>query len=670
MRGKSGLVCGLAAGLACAASSLNAASTPGSAQVTSTTTANGTTTISGMPVPGAAVLGTGVISGVVTDGTTGAPIEGVLVQLVGGSPGPLGRPQMMTDARGRFAFTHLVPSDAYVVSASRMGYLDGGYKRAPGSIVPVRITLRDGEWFPKANVNLRRTASISGTVLDDQNDPVVGIPVRALTKVRVAGRTRLAAGPSTMTDDRGMYRFSGLAAGEYLVHVPSVQVTVSTDKAPPPATASPNGASVTAAAPDPIGILRGDPRLAVIVGHYATPPAGGGSVSYAMAYHPAARSMDAATPVSLEFGDQRQNIDVQLSLVPTFRVSGRVLGSAEGVTRLPVRLVPLGSEGLGHGAEAGFTTTDATGAFTFLHVPAGDYTLMANHTVSEFSTSGGIGPTPLLPARAATFISMSSSSVPGSNGVSMLSRTTEGPPVAGRVPVTVVDRNVDDVALSLITGVNVSGTFLWDGADALPNGASVPTVRLEPADGDLSLSLRAPGFRRPEQVPKPVDFTINGALPGKYFFPFITTERFSLESIEWRGQDLITSPLEVEGDRDITGIVIRMTSKSNSVTGSVRDGTGALASSGAVILFPASSALWQNFGLSAVLFKTASVIGDGTFQISRVVPGEYLIAAVSDEDRPKWVEADFLASISGTATRIQVMPGATVTQNLRITGGR
>jgi hypothetical protein len=427
--------------------------------------------------------------------------------------------------------------------------------------------------------------------------------------------------------------------------------------------------SVTSGAADPDGVLRADGGLALFVGLYATPPAGGASVSYAMAYHPAARSMDGATPVSLEYGDQRRNVDVQLSLLPTFRVSGRVLGATESLTKLPVRLVPVGAEELGLGAEAGFTTTDASGAFTFLNVPAGDYTVMASHTVSEFTTSGGISAGTLLPSRAITITSMSSSQVTGSNGVSMSSRSSQGPLVAGRIPVSVSDRSVDDLVVPLITAVKVSGHFLWDGAEAPPTGVSTASVRLEPADGDVSLMLRSTVVRNLDQ--RPVQFTVDGALPGRYLFSGISVGAFFAESIEWRGQDLIATPLVVEGDREITGVVIRMSSKTNVVTGSVRDAGGAVTSSGAVIVFPAAASLWRNFGLSAVLFRTTSMLSDGTFRFTRLVPGEYLIAAVPDEDRSKWVDPDYLASIAGAATRIQVTPGATVTQSLRmVAGGR
>jgi hypothetical protein len=521
---------------------------------------------------------------------------------------------------------------------------------------------------------LWKTASISGTVLDDQNDPVVGVPVRVLMKVRVAGRARYAAGPSAVTDDRGMYRLSGLSTGEYIVHVPSVQVTMPAVPAIPRPLA-PSGAtsaSITSAAPDPDGVLRAEGGLGLFVGFFATPPAGGGAAAYAMAYHPAARSMDAATPVSLAYGDQRQNVDVQLRLLPTVRVSGRVLGPADAVVKLPVRLLPVGSEGLALGAEAALTTTDAQGAFTFLRVPSGDYTLIASRTSSEFSIGGGVTNSTLIPESALMITSMSVSSLQGLSGVSLSSRSTAGDlRLSGRASVSVGDRDVDDLAVPLVTGVTVTGHYLWDGAEAPPNGVRTESlIRLEPADGDLSLYVR--GRTQPrgpnEVMPIPVPFTIAGVLPGRYVFGSVSAGQFVVEAIEWRGRDLLTSPLEVEGDRDISGVVIRMSSKPTLVTGSVSTANGP-ASTGVVVLFPATPSLWRNFGLTAMLFKTASIAATGSYNFSMLTPGDYFLAAVPDEDRNRWTDPDYLAAIAGLATRVSVSAGSTITQNLRMIGG-
>jgi hypothetical protein len=195
-------------------------------------------------------------------------------------------------------------------------------------------------------------------------------------------------------------------------------------------------------------------------------------------------------------------------------------------------------------------------------------------------------------------------------------------------------------------------------------------VRLEPADGDLSLYVRArtPPRGPNEVIPIPVPFTIAGVLPGRYVFGSVSAGQFVVEAIEWRGRDLLTSPLEVEGDRDISGVVIRMSSKPTLVTGSVSTANGP-ASTGVVVMFPATPSVWRNVGLTAMLFKTASIAATGSYNFSMLTPGDYFLAAIPDEDRLKWTDPDYLASIAGLATRVSVSPGSTITQNLRMIGG-
>jgi hypothetical protein len=68
--------------------------------------------------------GTGAISGIVTDATTGRPIEGAMVSLGVTTGGPiiLTLPRVVTDPKGRFLFRDLAPSTKYYVRAARVGY--------------------------------------------------------------------------------------------------------------------------------------------------------------------------------------------------------------------------------------------------------------------------------------------------------------------------------------------------------------------------------------------------------------------------------------------------------------------------------------------------------------------------------------------------------------------
>ena len=69
-------------------------------------------------------------------------------------------------------------------------------------------------------VNMIKGAVITGKVLTNDNDPVVGVRVRAMMISDVNGRrpVRLAPPLDRLTDDRGVYRIFGLLPGTYVVY--------------------------------------------------------------------------------------------------------------------------------------------------------------------------------------------------------------------------------------------------------------------------------------------------------------------------------------------------------------------------------------------------------------------------------------------------------------------
>ena len=82
----------------------------------------------------------GAISGTLVDGSSGDAIAGAIVFLSAAEPGqtvPIGQTRQITDGRGRFAFIEL-PEGGYIISASKFGYLDGGYGRDTAPTDPLR----------------------------------------------------------------------------------------------------------------------------------------------------------------------------------------------------------------------------------------------------------------------------------------------------------------------------------------------------------------------------------------------------------------------------------------------------------------------------------------------------------------------------------------------------
>ena len=630
---------------------------------------------------GPAQFGTGAISGVVTDGVTGQPVDGALVMLSAGAArgGAGARPRQRTDARGRFLFHRLPAFESYVVQVSRQGYFDAGFKGTPGSAVGSRIPLRDGEWFAKANVSLWKPAAITGTVRDERGEPVVGVAVRAILQVQIAGHLKLAAGPSAVTDDRGAYRLANLKAGRYVVHMPSVQITLP-DGTPPLAGARQvSGATGAPPPPDPLTLLRSDDAgrsdgLSVLVGHYPTPS--NLATAYPMMYHPAARTLDQAETISVNYAELKANIDVTLAPTSTVRVSGQVVGPADVIAKLPVRLLPDGAEDIGEGGEAALTLTDALGRFTFLQVPSGAYTLVASSAQAEYGTGSSSGGRLMPPLPGLQAVSMSSGPVASADGLRYSSRRTSRTGATGRVAVAVGDQNLDDVSVPIQSGVTVSGYFLWDGSQSPPEGLRfVPLVRLEPADGNLSTGMPFGGsLGSPNALPTPVAFQLEGVLPGRYVFgeSLGSAAGFTVEAVEHAGVDLMTTPLVVAGEKEIRDVVVRMVSKPLILSGRVSLANGTAPENAAVAFFPTERTAWRDYGISAVRFKSTQVMTAGTFILPPgLPPGEYYAATIRQDERHRWITPEFLKTIVVRATRFRLAPGAPVTLDLRFDeGGR
>ena len=333
--------------------------------------------------------GTAAISGVVTEATTKEPIPGVMVYLGFQGRGAVGRlSRQITDAKGRFVFTDLPAGTLFFINASKLGYLEGHFGVGAGGLLGGLISLSDGQWFREANVAMSRPGSISGTVVDERGEPAVGVFVRVLSRVKVAGRLTLTAGQTSKTDDRGVYRLADLAPGRYIVQVPSVQQSFPASLTPAEiAGLRADQMSPGRAAPEPPPALDLPNGMRVVVGNYLTPPApvDGRPMTYPAAFHPGVATIAAAAIVDVRAGEDRDGVNVALHPVPAGSLSGMIDGPPQSVAGSVLRLIPDGLEELGFGGEAATALVGADGRFCFVNVPVGGYTIDLRNSITEIT---------------------------------------------------------------------------------------------------------------------------------------------------------------------------------------------------------------------------------------------------------------------------------------------
>jgi hypothetical protein len=210
--------------------------------------------------------GNSVIEGSVTQMGPGQPLPGVRVTLY--APGPIG--ETTTDERGHFAFGGISPG-RYNVSAQREGYLGTSADGAFQMSVSAQVNVDERQPNTSLTLSLALGGVISGRLLDPAGRPLANISVEVLTQNSRDRRTAL-------TNDRGEYRFAGLAPERYVVA--------------------------------------------------ASPPSGpNASVrdTYVRTYYPGAIESNRAVPVIVALGSEIPGVDFTIQTSVVINVSGKVI---------------------------------------------------------------------------------------------------------------------------------------------------------------------------------------------------------------------------------------------------------------------------------------------------------------------------------------------------------
>ena len=602
----------------------------------------------------------GVILGKVVDAVSKAPVSGVLVE-IGVSPSSIlpgsPRPQpvrSLTDAQGRFVFRHLFPG-SYAITATTgsngfeqagylvtgMGhlvapYLNGGFgqRRPNGPLQSLR--LEQGAVVSDAVIALWKGASIDGTVLDEANEPLVNTIVAA---VRRTSDGVLTTGPTTRTDDRGMYHISALVPGDYVVVVPQTQVLlpVSAFEAAFAVTPDPLLARQFSAAGAP---LPGQSGVAVgTVLSASTPPVASNALLtpgtrirhvYQSTFHPAATTFEQARVITVRSGDAAAGVDVQLSPVTASSVSGTLMEGSVPVPYFGVRLLPADSADGAEVLEVASTATDVQGRFTFPLVPAGQYRLFAQRPAAV--------PNGTTPQGAATYAEPRTLA------------ETPGSWAAGAVAVG--DRPVEDLILMLRASFKASGRAVFDGSAAPPARDRLNQFTFSAVPARASARIAPPVSI--SQIDPSGRVALGSLAPGRYIlkWPDILAG-WSVESVSVGGREVTDAAFEI-GDSDLADLVVTFTDRPASVIGVVRSAAAVADPDAAVFLFPTDRSRWRDAAATSRVVRTVRVDATGTFTFPIVVPGEYFVVAVNDAQAYDWPDQKLLARLSAVASTVRV----------------
>jgi hypothetical protein len=538
---------------------------------------------------------------------------------------------VLTDAQGNFTFAKL-PAGQFTLSATRNQFLATSYGQLRPNGQGTAIQLADGQQM-RANLRLARGGVITGMVLGPDGDPQPYAQIRALRYVMTNGIKRLQQMGGSSTDDRGMYRMSGLQPGEYIIGaVPNtgeymsermmadsaaVEEAIMSGTVQPPAAPGMPPTVTVQVSPPPTGPIEGPP------GFLAT-------------YYPGTLTVAQATAITVAPDEERAGVDIQVIPVQSATIQGTVITPlAQGVA---VQLSLLSEDPMSVSISPMSARAGAEGKFTFRNIAPGRYTVLAQTVAAPPAVTMFNGvPSPPTPAPQ------------------RLLEATER--LWGRTDVSIDGPTPVGVSVSLQPGRSISGSVQFDmqrPPDLVRNRLTV-TLANAPSLQQINFGALPQG-----QIGADGRFTITGVIPGRYI---LRAGGGIMKSSIVGGQDTLDFPLEFTGERDINDAILTVTDRFSELSGVLSDAAGKPAVDYVIVVAPADPRFWLP-GARRVMMTRPDT--GGRYAFRSLPPGDYMIAAVTDLDQGSQYDPEFLKVLAGGSVRVSVAEGARVAQDLRV----
>lgn len=581
----------------------------------------------------------GSISGTVTLGEgSGVPARFARVSVRTGSVP--GERSALTDNEGKYVIAGLPPG-SYQVWVTKPAYLTMYYgARRPVVTLGTPVQVDAGKPVNGIDMTLHRGGVVTGVVVGADGEPAPNVRVQLMQRTVTDGEARLTGAPvngQQVTDDHGVFRLYGLRPGTYafLATPPTAglnDIRQLSDQEMRTALAAVAGAK----APTATGRVLA-PALA------SQAPAqvlAGRPVGYSPVYYPGTTSEVDAGLFTLAAG-QEHRISVSLQWVQTSRVEGTV-STAEG------QPVPMNGASMQLQRTSGTSTISTPvrltepGKFLAVGVPPGRYMLTARWTPQN---APGANPQPQV--------------VPG------------GGQWFAQQEIDVTGGDLSGISLTLGPPLTFTGRVVFDGAPP-------------PTDAQISVQLQQTG-RFPTGSwgrtlkPGETEFTITNVTPGRYRLTanvspvqnagggVFVPSPWSVRSATVDGRDAYESSFELQAGRAPTAVAVTLTTRLPQLSATITDQSGKNVPNMIFVLFSANREHWT--GTTSRRIRSSNRPGDdGVYQFNSIIPGDYLLAVLTELEPNDQFDPAFLDQLVPSAIKITLAEGDKKVQNLRIAG--
>jgi hypothetical protein len=279
------------------------------------------------------------VAGVVLNAVTGAPLSKASVRLLrlaesSGSMLAVDSREAVTDSSGHFDLH--VDAGRYAMAVTRVGYARQTLGMAGMAKAASVIALACGTEASQLRFSMTPQGLITGTVVDEDNEPVANAIVEAYNYRMPSRGSRVRVAAVARTDDLGKYRIFGIAAGRYYLSARAQEGPAS-------------GSSATQEKPQ---------------------------ASYVPTYFPGTSHASAAVPIQV-FSGQEIAADVALVKVPTVHASGRLMTDYR-VRGVGLIVFPGDHPSWDPGERRATDADDKTGKWVFNNLQPGQYTVVCD----------------------------------------------------------------------------------------------------------------------------------------------------------------------------------------------------------------------------------------------------------------------------------------------------
>lgn len=524
----------------------------------------------------------------------------------------------LTDNNGYFQIKNMKAGTYYVfVNApgviSPLAYADvskprnDGFGEAFDGFQPIVI---NGISDIDVEIPAKQGGAINGRVMYQNGDAAIGVKVEVLRKVEnvyipvvsnfSAIFSMLGGGSNGFqTDDRGMYRFSGLPAGEYIVKVSE--------------NASHSDSKTSRGYYDPFESMFG-------------------SMSLLTMYYPDVFETEKAEIINVVPGQEIPDINVVIPDRNLYRVEGKVISAK---TKQPIAEAKITIKRVGDDSASFFDfermrqaiSTNQQGVWDFKDLPKGTYKLTVEATERIPGESGGS-------------YASNSAVVMNSNSGNYNQNYTERKYAQRIYEITVEDKNLNDVVIELGYGATISGTVEVEKSKEMPSSATI-YVSNETEELFLSTHVHNRNSESEKQSKTNLDFELKGVPAEKtYFNVFLEDKDFYVKTAMAGNKDLLSQPIELSEGEFLRNVKIVLGNDVGTIKGKVFDGNNEPAQKIELSLIPTDPTKSK----VSSFYRHIKSDEKGEFSV-KAAPYEYAIiiidkkvAAKPREEFYKWLE--------------------------------